>query len=256
MSRAEANGRLRLLRADVAARAEQTRRTLVGRMLDPDVEAMVRRGSERGRQRAAARLRRSLPAVFEWRWIPGQVITGTGIPTNTYITGTGCLLGAYLDAARDPIIQDPSDVGQTQRSIVVAYLVLGTARQLSATGLWTLEVPDHALRRALERDRGADAAVKVRESHAALLGVSVAGAPPLGVEFLIPTSGPGVFTAEWIPGRLRSTGAEMVYARARTWLHEDQLSEDQARRIISPAASGEPSLYDSGMLVPVVLRTQ
>jgi hypothetical protein len=238
MSQAEATGRLRLLRAVVASRAELTHKILDARTLDRDVESLVRRGSERGRQRAAVRLRAFLPAVFEWRRV------------------TSGLLGAYLEAARYPIIQTPSDPGQTQPSVAVAYLVLGTEEMLTATGLWTLEVPDHALRRALERDRPGDVEGKIREAHAALLRASIDRRPPIGGEFLIPTSGPGVFVAEWIPGKLRSNGKHMVYARARTWLHDDQLSSSQARQVLSSAASGEASLYDAGLLTPVVLRKQ
>jgi hypothetical protein len=237
MSQAEANGRLRLLRAGIFISAARTRRVLDGHALDGDIESLVRRGSERGRQRAATRLRSSLPAVFEWRPVRGG------------------LLGAYLDAVQNPIIQTPIDIGQTQPSVIVAYLVLGTDGILTATGLWTLEVPDHALRRAIERDPRGDVRAKVQEAHGRLLQTSGDEPPTIGEEFLIPTSGPGVFVAEWIVGTLKHCGNVMLYARARTWLHDDQISDRQTQQVPPSAPSGKRTLLDIGILTPVALRT-
>jgi hypothetical protein len=238
MSQAETNWKLRQFRAGITERAKCVHHILDGFSINKDVVALVHRGSDRGRQRAAVRLRTSFPAAFEWR----QIDKG--------------LLGAYLEAVKNPIIQTPSDPGQTQSSVFVSYLVLGTKDVLTATGLWTFEVPDHALRRAFERDPYGDTGKKIYEAHKAILRISVDKLPSIGSVFLIPTSGPGVFVVEWIAGHLKRSGKPLVYARARTWLHNDQLFERQTRQIVPLASNGESTILDSGLLTPVILRDQ
>jgi hypothetical protein len=235
VSQAEAKGRLRRFRAHVVGSADRTRAQLKRESLVSDVLSLSLRGTEKGRQRAARRVRSALPGVFDWRNLPAG------------------LLGALLLDASDPIIKEPRDAGQTQPSVIVTYVVLGTRRTMTSTGLWTLEVPIHALLRAIERDPGGDVGVKVRDAHRALLGAGSAPPPPIGPEFLIPTSGPGAFLVEWVPAVCRPGGA-LIYARARTWLHDDQLYEEQSQRALRPAAPGEATMLASGLLLPLVLR--
>lgn len=248
MSLAEANGKLRRFRARVTTQANSIHQILSQPTLDKDIDNLIHRSSSRGRTRAAQRLRSFFPTAFGWSSIPEG------------------LLGAYLDAPPKPIIETPADIGQTQNCVLISYLILGTKQQITATGLWTLEVPDHALRRAFERDPNGDVSKKIQEAHTALLHSPATNAPKLDTKFLIPTSGPGAFLAEWIVGEMRyhtTSGlmdtdtridkTSIVYARVRTWLHDDQLFESQTQSIIRCAKKGEPTLFEK-LLVPVELQ--
>lgn len=219
MSNAEVRGRNRLIRALVRERADLVERTVYGGSLEDDLVSAVHRGSAVGRARAARRLRAALPGTFGWQTIP-----------------SGGLVGAYL-AVSGPVIQHPRDWGQHQDAVVVRYVVLGSTA--IATGLWTLEVPEHALARTITRDPRGDALAKVGEAHAVI--ASAARFDHAG-EFLVPTTA-GVFVAEWMRGLDNSSGYRpLIYARARTWLHEDMLVADQSHPVLEADPSGDIKL--------------
>lgn len=149
---------------------------------------------------------------------------------------------------RDAVIATPRDPGQVQDAVVTEYLVVGErARGWCETGLWSLEVPDHALHRAAERHRGIDLRAALIEAHAALLRVSEDAVPPPGSDALV-RAGPGVFAGQFIYGLEDRARDPMVYFRARTWLHADQLAEGQ-----ESLREGTPALGISLML-PAPLR--
>lgn len=181
-----------------------------------------------GRMRAARILRRLVPAR----------------PAGTLGES---MLWTYL-RADGSLIQNPRDPGQAQPAVTVNYLVLRAGEFV--TGVWTLEVPDHALVRLIQRLPGVDLASMLFAGHAALLA---AAAPPDRLPrdnetLLVPTPS-GAFAVNLIFGREQDTGDLRVYARARTWLHDDQLQTNQR-----PIAPGSPTLGET-LLVPAPLRT-
>lgn len=232
--RTEAYGKLRRFRKAVSISTERLEklRDNPPKPLLRDLESLVLRGSEKGRERAAARLRSAFPMVFSWH----RMERG--------------LLGAYM-ASVDPVILTPTDAGQTQKAIVVNYLIIGIADIGVATGLWTLEIPDHALIRAIERDPYGVIETKISEAHKTLLNASILSI--YSQEFLIPTPGPGFFVAEWIFGTDNKTQEKMVYARVRTWIHDDQIYDAQLPRVIKPAEEGTKRLADE-LMKPIALQ--
>lgn len=226
MSDAEARGKLRAFRRSLTGE----RTTAALDRLPPDQVARLALASAKGAARAAAALRRRLPGI---RWAA---------------PGPGYLRGAYL-AATGPIIVEPRDVGQTQNSVIVRYAIVGKVADLfgSASGLWTLEVPEHALLRLAQRDRSADLATVVWAAHDNLLAST---GDTTADELLLP-AGNGAFVLEFINGLDESTaGAPLVYARVRTWLHVDQLLPNQRQPYLLP---GNPPLGES-LLLPSPLR--
>jgi hypothetical protein len=99
-------------------------------------------------------------------------------------------------------------------------------------GLWTLEVPDHALGRAVERSGFLHPGAIIREAHKNLLDL-----PATIISerlYMINTDGPGIyikagpgcFVGHLIFGMDANEG-HSVHVRVKTWLSDDQLHENQ-----------------------------
>jgi hypothetical protein len=112
-------------------------------------------------------------------------------------------------------------------------------------GLWSIEVSDHALGRALQRDPTADLGALLFEAHRAAQALRI-GVPKDG--FLIP-AGRGSFRCSLRGGPDETTGKYCVWVSAHTWLHADQLADDQH---FAPSSATE-RLGDS-LLRPLALR--
>ena len=111
-----------------------------------------------------------------------------------------------------------------QDCVCVNYIVAGLHRVIFGEGLWTLEVPDHALGRAVERSQYLHPAVLIREAHTNLLNMPSDKAAKL--EYL--KAGPGCFAGEWSIGKDASlSGSVSLHFRVRTWLSDDMLGPDQ-----------------------------
>lgn len=153
------------------------------------------------------------------------------------------MLGAFLDVSAKPIILEPRDPGQTQTGVVVCYLLIATdAADRSHNywhGLWSLEVPDHALGRIAQRDRSADLGEVLFAAHKEALAVALDQISlDHGKEFYISTPPNGVFLCQFIIGPDVATYPNLnAYIRPRTWLALDQLREEQ-----QAARHGSPSL--------------
>jgi hypothetical protein len=146
-----------------------------------------------------------------------------------------------------------------QDCVAVNYVLVGAVRDLIlvADGLWTLEVPDHALGRAVERSGFLHPGALIRDAHLNLLDLPATLAPEIHrYEDEGPATffkaGAGCFAGYFRTGRDASAGGElMAHVRVRTWLDENQLHADQ----IVMAEKGRPGerLGDSWLL-PVPLR--
>jgi hypothetical protein len=128
-----------------------------------------------------------------------------------------------------------------QDCVTVNYIVAGSHRILLGEGLWSLEVPDHALGRAVERSRFLHPETIIREAHVNLLGLSVDHAKTL--EYL--KAGPGCFAGTLAFGTDVQVGLSLHF-RVSTWLADDMLGPDQIP-MCEPGEAGK-RLGDSVLL--------
>ncbi len=155
---------------------------------------------------------------------------------------------------RPAVTVNPREPGEAQDCVVVEYVlfgaVLGPKSFGVATGIWALEVSDHALLQLLARDPQAEIAATLFGAHHALLSLPMA-AIQLGqtAKILVP-AGAGVFICDTHCRPDRSLGGrETISVRARTFLHNDQLHDDQTP--FPPALPGERA--GEGFLLPAPL---
>lgn len=99
----------------------------------------------------------------------------------------------------------------TQDCVSVNYSYVGVRDGLIYTGegLWTLEVPDHALGRAVKRSRLLTPETIIREAHRNVLGAPLKGARRNGYI----KAGAGCFAVELIGGKDVSGRAAVPYPR-------------------------------------------
>lgn len=222
---AEARGAVRVFKAMLAREARAFETAFRSRVIERNAERYARCGPV-GRSRAMSKMRSILGRLEHY--------------DNPW------LVWAYL-YPRDAVIVKPGDPGQAQDAVVVNYAAIG--RNHFHVGLWTLEVPDHALRRLAQRARGVNLRAAVLQAHRELLGAGLDHAPNGD---LLVRAGPGAFVGQVIYAADESAhGALMAYYRPRTWLHEDMLTEGQ--EAIGPADGGRP--LGNWLLLPMPMRT-
>lgn len=146
---------------------------------------------------------------------------------------------------RDAVILTPNDPGQAQDAVVVEYVTITGDGDLE-TGLWTLEVPDHALLRCAQRFREINLRDAILDAHRNLLAIRC---DPLPTGDVLIGAGPGAFVGQMIYGQ-EVKGGVVVYFRPRTWLHEDQIQDH--RVWLTDAGPGAP--WADGPLTPFPLR--
>ena len=135
-----------------------------------------------------------------------------------------------------------------QDCVTVNYVVAGVHKDkvILAEGLWTLEVPDHALGRAVERSRLLTPEAIIREAHTTLLNLPTAALTKR--HYL--KAGPGCFAGVVTTARDVNTGLS-VHVRALTWLGDDILGPDQ----IPLKEIGAPGdRLKDGIFLPTPLR--
>jgi hypothetical protein len=223
---AEARGRVRMFKNSLAAPAAQIDAAACSEAVYQAAADFVFK-KNKGRARALDRLHRLLrpavpqvaieddPPMAAWAWLApsGSLFFSTDIE---------------------------KDLGLGQDAVLMRYLIAGRSGTNSATsGAWTIEVPDHALGRLLQRCRGADPAAAIWQAHAALMEASTAEVADCVRQersfYLL--AGNGVFACKPMIVRSANVAQALLYARARTWLSSNQLRPDQ--RPITPTTSGD-----------------
>lgn len=224
---AEARGAVRVFKAGLARAAARFNQNFDARGATRDAERLAHAGAVGG-ARALARLTARFGP-------PDRILDRHAIWS--------------MLKPRDAVVVVPRDVGQTQNAVVVDYIVAGHTGNGAylRTGLWTLEVPDHALGRLSQRARGVDLDDAIRQAHRELLAAGFERLPSPYDDLLV-RAGPGAFVGQLVYGHDVKTGDVSIYFRPRTWLHEDMIGEEQV-----PIAPGTPPLGESLML-PVPLR--
>lgn len=234
---AAARGQVRLFRQKIMYSSARIRSLTQHPDLIDDVQIWRHKTNARGRERVQTRIQHALPGV-RWGRINSDVRELTG----------PVLVGSFLDNS-GPTIVEPRDPGQTQESVVVRYVLISATGIYS--GLWTLEVPIHALGRVAQRLPDADLSEILYAGHGRLLATAADEIKP-GTGFWLPTPPIGAFYCEVIIGPDESSHGELtIYMRARTWIHDDQLRDEQ--RPIRAAVNGEAKLADA-LLLPLPIR--
>jgi len=156
---------------------------------------------------------------------------------------------------RDAVLVAPKDPGQAQPAVVVNYLLAGWTDTLSR-GLWTLEVPEHALGRLAQRCPGIDLETTIMEAHGELLCGNIEVLPDPDRDIAV-RAGPGIFIGQMVyardfVGRDWKEG-HLVYFRPRTWMHDDQIPEER-RYVMIKADPDAGRCLGAGPMLPVPLR--
>jgi hypothetical protein len=252
---AEVRGQLRVwkqkLARDYAAFESAFRRLGKGGDLGALLFDMVRCGRV-GRQRAFEKINRALGpgAKLETKHLddkPALVVWSIFCPRSPVWCATP-------DAVPDAALR-----GWSQNCVAVNYIVAGAMPWGLGIeeGLWTLEVPDHALGRAVERSRFLHPGAIIREAHENLLNLpaqSIAlnnGIIQTERGFFV-KAGAGAFRCEIHGGPEHGlTGELNFFVVTRTWIDDAQLHEDQ----IPLCEKGEPNQrLGDGWLLPHPLR--
>jgi hypothetical protein len=221
---AEIRGRLRVWKKQLAqhyAQFEAAYASLRNGKLKSVPQDLIK-CTRSGRERALTTIRRAIGpgATFEATYLNGRLALFSILkPRNS----VACDIRADVsESERASLLQD---------CITVNYFLIGQIpdalsnrdRIELAEGLWTLEVPDHALGRAVERSRFLHPGAIIREAHLNLLEL-----PNTAVDLLRKKrkayikAGSGCFAAAISAARDVSNNDQYgVHVRVATWLDED-----------------------------------
>jgi hypothetical protein len=222
-SDAETRGRLRQWKKKLAQNYgifDSAFKELQGGKLSPLVHDMVK-CSRSGRKQAFEKINKAL---------------GPGVSLEEVNLGRGSrslAIWSILKSRNSVAISESERESLSQDCVTVNYVLVGTNAVLVSEGLWTLEVPDHALGRAVERSRFLHPGTLIREAHLNLLGLP---ATILNQKNFTDHRSPGAyikaglgcfaghfhFSEDVSIGNQRS-----AFVRVKTWLDENQLSERQ-----------------------------
>ena len=206
---------------------------------------MVRRSSRKGRERAFEKMQQALAPAG------GKLET-------LHLGGKKSWALWSILKPRGPVTVDASDEsGFNQHCVTVNYVMAGYLPAFNVIGmmdgLWSLEVPDHALGRAVERSGYLQPETIIRDAHSNLLDLpaSLLNEDSLQREFFV-RAGAGAFRCKLRVGEEVSlNGGIGMQVFAATWIADDKLYEDQVV-LCDKAAPGER--LGDGWLLPVALR--
>jgi hypothetical protein len=197
--------------------------------LDEVIKDFVLRGSATGRKRAFDKVRAMLG--------PGVTLEHLELSSRH-----SHAIFSILKPRESVIYENEKEVLKPtylQDCVTVNYFVAGYLPRFASDpmvgrgeGLWTLEVPDHALGRAVERSRLIHPGTLIREAHVNLLALPNAVLGPVfqdkesrGVYI---KAGAGAFAGHLFVGPDKSKNFEVsAFVRVKTWLATDQLGADQ-----------------------------
>jgi hypothetical protein len=243
-------GKLRQWKRTAAANYQLCDRLLHDPEMQRQVDEFAMRGSEAGRRRAFQRV--------------NVLVQRFGHLQEVRLTGRAPLALWAALTPRDAVTVNPATEGEKQDCVAINYVLVGALAGpgrggMIADGLWSVEISDHALLRVLQRAPAADLDAMLLGVHRSALRLSndiateADAAAAAGEErpsgFLVP-AGDGVFICEFNAAIDRSNWQKMLGVRAVTWLHNDQLHDDQR-----PEPEGKPGdRLGEGLLLPVPLR--
>jgi hypothetical protein len=150
------------------------------------------------------------------------------------------ILWSWLDP-RGAMLLDPRDEGESQDAILVRYGLAWVVRKrdLVAYEAFTLEAPDHALARMLQRAPGTDIKAALHQAHHHMFQAS-AQAVSRHVEEqtrLYLPCGPGLLICEALRASTPS-GLVYVFCRGRTWIADNMVRPDQQPIAAAPSGVG------------------
>ena len=131
-------------------------------------------------------------------------------------------------------------------------------RPQATAGMWTIEIPDHALGRCVERSRHRHPGEIVREAHKSVLALPLS---VLGERDFIYTdrkaqarvkAGPGFFLGHLrVVTALEDNDLLAMFVRANTWVDDDALHDRQ----IAVMDAGDGERLGDSILRPIPLRS-
>ena len=200
-----------------------------------------------GRRRAFEKIKRALG--------PGAVLEEVRLEKRGKAYAVWSILKprAAVTLAAAENASDEERASLAQDCVTLNYIVIGTSDILVTEGLWTLEVPDHALGRAVERSGLLNPETIIRNAHRNLLDLptSVLTNTSLnGDSGAFIKAGAGCFAGRIGLAADRS-GDMDVHVRTKTWLDENQMHDDQ---IVLSGKGEEGSRLGDGWLKPAPFR--
>jgi len=210
---AEVRGKMRMLKTKLNKDYDTAIDNLSAKNVSKMVINATIKTSKIGRQRAFNKAQKLLPGVkLEWQ-------------TKHYSVWSTL-------RHREAVIGVTDDPGEKQDAVTLDFIVAGTKMLerdslVVYRGLWSLEIPDHAVLRMFWRSRNIDVPTALYEAHNWLLGARRISPMPRPEEVFFLPAGDGVLLGNFISG-IGESGCELVfYFRAKTWLHNDQLYDSQ-----------------------------
>jgi hypothetical protein len=145
------------------------------------------------------------------------------------------------------LLKTPRTPGEAQDAVFLEFILFhfpnNNSNAMSVlSGVWTLEVPDHAMGRLFQRNPGVDGKAALYHAHAALLRTKFTKLPEPERDIYVEAPG-GVFAGNIIHGVNDDDKSRQTYFRARTFLTTDQLGPGQ-----EPLPPGTPSWGQTMML--------
>jgi len=146
-----------------------------------------------------------------------------------------------------------------QDCVTVNYIVAGNlpGPHKLGEGLWTLEIPDHALGRLIQRTGNAAPVDHIMAAHHAVLGLRQSEIVPNNgrldrdVSFGV-AAGPGAFICHCSITPDQSMGGELqMHVFAHTWVADDQRSETQ---VVHIGDGGPGERLGDHWLLPMPMR--
>jgi len=197
---------------------------------EPLVVDMIK-SSRSGRERAFARIKQAFG--------PGAILESANLGRNEKSRAIWSILKprgavAVIDALPDDIPESTRG-SMAQDCVTVNYIFVGClgGMAIKAEGGWTLEVPDHALGRAVEYSGLLQPETIIRDAHRNLLDLPMTLADD--ENFTNPKSngvyikaGAGCFAGHLVVAPDQSTGYDLsVHVRVKTWIDDNRLRDDQ-----------------------------
>lgn len=250
---AEARGRVRVWKQQLARDYFIFSRAMTALMNANNhlIEDMVRCGTV-GRKRAFAKIHKMLG--------PGVILDSVNLDKGKSLA-TWMIMkprGAILIAPNSLPVSERASM--QQHCVACNFVVIGCIDDSpqAFSGLWTIEVPDHALGRPVERIRCQHPGDIVREAHKSVLAL------PLSVlgkrDFVDPSrksqarvrAGPGFFLGHLrLLSAIEDNDLLTLFVRANTWIDDNALHDKQ----IAVMDAGDGERLGDHILRPLPLRS-